>query len=51
MYLLPENGVYYVKVLVADKAYDGMCNIGNNPTFNYSENKRLEVNIFLILIK
>lgn len=46
IYLLPENGVYYVKVLVADKAYDGMCNIGNNPTFNYSENKRLEVNIF-----
>lgn len=46
IYLLPENGVYAVEILLDDKLYKGMCNIGNNPTFNYSEVKRLEVNIF-----
>lgn len=41
-YFLPKNGVYFVKV------YDhyGICNIGNNPSINYSPNKRLEVHIF-----
>ena len=45
-YYLPENGVYYVKVKLDDVLYDGMCNIGNNPTFNFSALERLEVNIF-----
>lgn len=45
-YFLPKNGVYFVNILIKGKSYYGMCNIGNNPTFNYSENKRLEVNIF-----
>lgn len=45
-YYLPKNGVYYVKVIYEGIIYDGMCNVGNNPTFNFTENKRLEVNIF-----
>lgn len=45
-YFLPANGVYFVSIQLKDKYYFGMCNIGNNPTFNYSIKKRLEVNIF-----
>lgn len=45
-YLLPHNGVYVVKVLLNNRIYDGMCNIGYNPTFNYSETKKMEVHLF-----
>ena len=45
-YLLPKKGVYLVTVLIDGVEYLGMCNIGNNPTFNYSEIERMEVNIF-----
>lgn len=45
-YFLPANGVYFVTVNIDNNLYFGMCNIGNNPTFNYSHNKRVEVNIF-----
>lgn len=44
-YVLPKNGVYAVKVLYEGKYYAGMLNIGNNPTLNFSEEKRLEVHI------
>lgn len=42
----PKLGVYAVHVKFDGKRYLGMCNIGHNPTFNYSINERLEVNIF-----
>ena len=45
-YFLPETGVYFVNVKVDGILYLGMCNIGHNPTFNFSYNKRVEVNIF-----
>lgn len=45
-YYLPANGVYFVTVLLDYVLYYGMCNIGNNPTFNFTPIKRLEVNIF-----
>lgn len=45
-YFLPKNGVYFVKVKVNNQFYYGMANIGHNPTFNFQENRRLEVNIF-----
>ena len=45
-YYLPKNGVYFVKVRLNDDYYFGMCNVGNNPTFNFSSEKRLEINIF-----
>ena len=44
-YFLPKMGVYYVRVLIDDTWYHGMANIGNNPTLNYSFEKRLEVYI------
>ncbi len=44
-YYMPRNGVYYVKVFVQDAWYHAMANIGNNPTLNYSAEKRLEIYI------
>lgn len=43
--LLPQVGVYAVKVIFNNTSYYGMANVGVNPTFNSAE-KRLEVNIF-----
>ncbi len=45
-YFLPASGVYFVTVVVEHVFYYGMCNIGNNPTFNFSLKERLEVHIF-----
>lgn len=45
-YYLPGNGVYFVTIMIHQKFYYGMCNIGNNPTFNFSLKKRMEVNVF-----
>lgn len=44
-YFLPKSGVYYVKVTIDDQTYHAMANIGNNPTLNYSFEKRLEIYI------
>jgi len=44
-YFLPQNGVYYVRVFVDGLWYHGMANIGNNPTLNYSFEKRFEIHI------
>lgn len=40
------NGVYAVNIKYKNKILNGICNVGNNPTINYCENKRLEVYIF-----
>lgn len=40
---LPGNGVYVTRVLILNNWYYGVCNIGNNPTVNYSETKKVEV--------
>lgn len=45
-YSFLKKGVYGVKVIIDGKKYLGIANIGNNPSFNYVEEKRLEVNIF-----
>ncbi len=44
-YLVPENGVYIVKVKIFQNEYDGICNIGHNPTFSENNNKSVEVHI------
>ena len=44
-YFLPKTGVYYVRVRLDEKWHHGMANIGNNPTLNYSIDKRLEIYI------
>src|ERR1039457_171725 len=43
--LIPKNGVYAVKVLIAGKMFDGACNIGNKPTFS-DESTTIEVFVF-----
>lgn len=43
--LIPGNGVYAVQVEYSDKKYDGMLNIGDNPTFDDAD-WSIEVNIF-----
>ena len=43
--LIPKNGIYIVKVLVEGNWYNGLINIGTNPTFD-SHDLSLEVNIF-----
>lgn len=45
-YMLPENGVYGVKVYFDNRVYLGMANIGYNPTFTALPELSLEVNIF-----
>lgn len=41
--LLPKKGVYFVKMYFDNTSYFGMASIGNNPTINYSETKKLEI--------
>lgn len=43
--LIPKNGVYAVKIIILDKEYLGMLNIGIKPTFKKNK-KTIEVNIF-----
>ena len=45
-YRIPQSGVYATKVIVDGKEYQGMTNIGHNPTFNFSSNTSIETNIF-----
>jgi riboflavin kinase/FMN adenylyltransferase len=44
--LVPANGVYAVRVKIAEKMYFGVMNIGTKPTVNSSNEKSLEVHIF-----
>ncbi len=44
--IIPDRGVYAVKVFVDKKEYKGMLNIGTNPTVDVNNNLKLEVNIF-----
>lgn len=45
-YVLPKRGVYGSRVIVDDKEYIGMTNIGYNPTFGDLKKPSLEVHIF-----
>lgn len=44
--IIPGDGVYFAKVKIedSDQVYNGMLNVGNNPTFENS-NRTVEVNI------
>ncbi|MBC8257188.1 MAG: bifunctional riboflavin kinase/FAD synthetase [Candidatus Marinimicrobia bacterium] len=43
--LIPGQGAYCVDVVVNNKIYPGMCNIGNRPTFHDDGNNVIEVNL------
>jgi len=49
--ILPPTGVYAVKMTVADKTYQGVCNIGYKPTFHKEENGRPTVEVYLFNFK
>lgn len=44
--IVPENGVYFVKVHTLGEDYYGMCNIGNRPTIGQCNARTIETNIF-----
>lgn len=44
--LIPKIGVYAVNVILNDKTYKGMLNIGLNPTTDSDNRIKIEVNIF-----
>ena len=43
--LIPENGVYAVRVPMGNTVHKGMLNIGNRPTLNNGSNISIEVHI------
>ncbi len=44
--LVPKDGVYVVKVKMNDTVYDGVANIGRNPTFGESNEISYETHLF-----
>ena len=46
--ILPKDGVYAVNIQIKDEHFEGMMNIGQNPTVqkNTEQEKKLEVHIF-----
>ncbi len=44
--LIPKNGVYSVNVKLGNNQYNGMLNIGVNPTTDNDNTIKIEVNIF-----
>ncbi|WP_185877851.1 bifunctional riboflavin kinase/FAD synthetase [Blattabacterium cuenoti] len=44
--LIPKKGVYAVKIRYKNNYYDGMMNIGTNPTIDYNNQIKIETNIF-----
>lgn len=44
-YALLGKGVYSTIVIVDDKKYLGITNVGNNPTFNYTKTRKIETHI------
>lgn len=45
--LLPKIGIYAVRILYKNEVYEGMANLGTNPTFTPDlDQPRLEINIF-----
>jgi len=43
--LIPKRGTYVVTVDMDDKSYQGVCNIGHNPTFGHN-NLSIETHLF-----
>ena len=44
--IIPPSGVYFVKIILAQKNFYGICNIGRRPTFGDVEDFVIEVHIF-----
>ncbi|MFA6468998.1 MAG: bifunctional riboflavin kinase/FAD synthetase [Bacteroidota bacterium] len=44
--IVPQTGIYAVRIQVEGRWYGGMMSIGHNPTFGDSQERTIEVNIF-----
>lgn len=42
----PKTGVYFVRVIIGNDSFNGMLNIGYNPTTDFLSKQKIEVNIF-----
>lgn len=45
---IPATGVYAVKILVQNKWYDGVCNVGYKPTFKNPKDKQLSIEVHIL---
>ncbi|MGN7479481.1 riboflavin biosynthesis protein RibF [Solibacillus silvestris] len=45
---IPATGVYAVKILVQNKWYDGVCNVGYKPTFKNPDEKKLSIEVHIL---
>ncbi|RND01755.1 riboflavin biosynthesis protein RibF [Lysinibacillus halotolerans] len=45
---IPAIGVYAVKILVQNKWYDGVCNVGYKPTFKNPDDKQLSIEVHIL---
>ena len=45
---IPATGVYAVKILVQNKWYEGVCNVGYKPTFKNPEDKQLTIEVHIL---
>ena len=46
--LVPFRGVYFVNLIIENRLYSGMCNIGFKPTLTNSKEESIEVHIFSV---
>ncbi|KYG89551.1 bifunctional riboflavin kinase/FMN adenylyltransferase [[Bacillus] sp. KCTC 13219] len=44
---IPATGVYAVQILVQNKWYNGVCNVGYKPTFKNPEEKQLSIEVHI----
>jgi len=45
-YFLPMSGVYQVKCKINNQSYNGMANLGFNPTVGNNQKQKLEIHLF-----
>ncbi len=45
---IPATGVYAVRILVQNKWYDGVCNVGYKPTFKNPDDRQLSIEVHIL---
>jgi riboflavin kinase / FMN adenylyltransferase len=45
---IPATGVYAVKILVQNKWYEGVCNVGYRPTFKNPDDPQLSIEVHIL---
>lgn len=45
---IPATGVYAVRILVQNKWYDGVCNVGYRPTFKNPDDPQLSIEVHIL---